>query len=233
MTKPSSSRQVLQMRILLAANDSWIADATRLLEEEGFELADARSGASLLRAVMGQRHDLVVLDLDLLPDSFTALRRLGRAHPHLPVVVVSARADLPTKLLCFEFGALDYLVKPYSDDEFAARIRAQLRVAGSSRGVLTAGRLALDVTARQARIDREVIDLTERECQLLRCLIRNAGKLVTRESLLAEIWGRTFDGGSNVLDACVLRLRKKLGPRVPITTIRRVGYRLASESPAS
>jgi two-component system, OmpR family, response regulator len=218
------------MRILLAGNDSCIAEATRALDQEGFELAGARSGASLLRAVKAVRHDLVVLDLDSLPDSIAVLRRLGRAHPRLPVVVVSARTDLPTKLLCFEFGALDYLVKPYSNDELAARIRAQLRVAGSNSGVLIAGRLILDVTAREARIDREVIDLTERECQLLHCFIRNAGKLVTRESLLAEVWGRTFDSGSNVLDACVLRLRKKLGPCVPITTIRRVGYRLTTEA---
>lgn len=93
-----------------------------------------------------------------------------------------------------------------------------------------AGRLALDVTARQARIGRKAVDLTEHEFQLLHCFVRNAGEVLTREQLLAEVWGRTSGSGSNVVDACVLRLRKKLGPTAPIKTVRRAGYRLSVDA---
>jgi DNA-binding response OmpR family regulator len=132
--------------------------------------------------------------------------------------------------VCFELGARDYLVKPYAPEELGARNRAHLRIAGGSGGVFKAGRLALDVTARQARIGRKVVDLTEREFQLLHCFVRNAGQVMTREQLLAEVWGRTSDSRSNVVDACVLRLRKKLGPTAPIKTVRRAGYRLSFDA---
>jgi DNA-binding response OmpR family regulator len=94
--------------------------------------------------------------------------------------------------------------------------------------VLKAGRVALDVTARQARIGRKVVDLTEREFQLLHCLVRNAGEVLTREQLLAEVWAAA--SRSNVFDACVGRLRKKLGPTAPIRTVHRAGYRLSVDT---
>jgi DNA-binding response OmpR family regulator len=200
-----------------------------LLEQEGFEVESA-PGAGLLQAMDAARYDLVLLDLDLTPDCLTLLRRLGRAHAGLPIVVLSTRSDLPTKLLCFELGALDYLVKPYAPEELGARLRAHLRIAGGSGDVLKAGRLALDVRARQARIGRKVVDLTGREFQLLHAFVRNPGQVMTRKQLLAEVWGRTSDPGSNVVDANVLRLRKKLGPTAPIKTVRGAGYRLSVDA---
>jgi DNA-binding response OmpR family regulator len=218
------------MRILVAEAKHRRVGISRLLEQEGFEVETARGGAGFLETVEAAPHDLVLLDLDFTPDCLPLLGRLARAHPALPIVVVSTRTDLPTKLRCFELGALDYLVKPYAPEELGARIRAHLRISGGSGGVLSAGRLALDVTARQARIGRKVVDLTEREFQLLNCFVRNAGEVVTREQLLAEVWGRTPDSCSNVVDVCVLRLRKKLRPTVPITTVRRLGYRLSVDA---
>ena len=159
------------------------------------------------------------------------LRELQRTQPELPVVVVSARSDLPTKLRAFGLGADDYLTKPFSFDELVARIHARLRRpagADGGDGTLIAGSLTLDVARRKAQIDGAAVDLTDREFRLLHHLLLHAGEVVTRESILSEVWGYNFDPRSNVVDVCVRRLRKKLGPRAPIETVRHVGYRVAA-----
>jgi DNA-binding response OmpR family regulator len=143
---------------------------------------------------------------------------------------LSARADLPTKLRGFDLGASDYVSKPVALDELLARVRVQLRRsrpeddATSVRG----GRLVLDLARRQARLDDVVCDLSDREFRLLHHLVLHAGEVISRERLLAEVWGYSFDPGSNVVEVCVRRLRKKLGPDAPIETVRHAGYRLAA-----
>jgi DNA-binding response OmpR family regulator len=218
------------MRILVVEDEPRIlAFVTRRLEAEGFFVDSAGDGAAALEAVGRARPDLVVLDL-LLPriDGLTVLKQLAREHPTLPVVILSARADVPTKLRGFELGACDYLGKPFSPDELVARIRAHLRVAGENCGLLESGALTLDLARHQVLLGSTVIDLTEREFQLLHHLVRHAGEVVSRDRLLAEVWGYSFDPGSNLVDVCIRRLRKKLGPQTSIETIRHAGYRLAA-----
>ena len=131
-------------------------------------------------------------------------------------------------MLSFHLGATDYLSKPFSFDELVARVRIQLRH-GSSEDASTVriGRLELDLARRRARVEDTVADLSDREFRLLYHLVTHAGEVVSRERLLSEVWGYSFDPGSNVVDVCVRRLRKKLGPASSIETVRHAGYRLA------
>jgi two-component system, OmpR family, response regulator len=146
------------------------------------------------------------------------------------VVIVSARSDLPTKLRGFGLGASDYLSKPFSFDELLARVRVQLRQArrGDDGHILRAGSLLLDLARRQAQIGVVETQLSDREFRLLHHLVEHQGEIVSRERLLSEVWGYHFDPCSNVVDVCVRRLRKKLGPGAPIETIRHAGYRLSA-----
>jgi DNA-binding response OmpR family regulator len=220
------------MRILVIEDEPRILSfLVRGLEGEGFSVASAVHGAAGLERARADPPDLVVLDL-LLPglDGLTVLRELKRDRPELPVVILSARADLPTKLRGFELGASDYLAKPFALVELIARVRAQLRQSHwtGDTNTVRAGALALDLARRQARLGALVTDLSDREFRLLHHLVLHAGEVLSRERLLADVWGYSFDPGSNVVEVCVRRLRKKLGPEAPIETVRHAGYRLVA-----
>jgi len=218
------------MRILVVEDEPRILSfVARGLDSEGYVVDGAPDGAIALRRLEDVAYDLVVLDL-LLPrvDGLTVLRELARRGVET-AVVVPARGDLPTKLRGFELGACDYIVKPFALDELLARVRVQLRRRDELRSdasVLRVGRLELSVTRRQARLGELAVDLSEREFRLLHHLAVHAGEVLSRERLLADVWGYHFDPGSNVVDVCIRRLRKKLGANAPIATIRHAGYRL-------
>jgi DNA-binding response OmpR family regulator len=220
------------MRILVIEDEPRIlAFLVRGLEAEGFGVDSATEGVTGLERARRLRPDAVILDL-LLPgmDGLTLLRELKSAQPELPVVILSARSDLATKLRGFELGASDYVSKPFALDELIARVRVQARHAGWPGGdgnLLRAGDLVLDLARRQARAGAVAADLSDREFRLLHHLMLHVDEVVSRERLLAEVWGYHFDPGSNVVDVCVRRLRKKLGAALPIQTVRHAGYRLA------
>jgi DNA-binding response OmpR family regulator len=220
------------MRILVVEDEARIlAFLTRGLEAEGYTVVAADNGRDGLALAASGAWDLVVLDL-LLPglSGLQVLRELHRTRPRLPVLILSARSDLQTKLRGFELGATDYVAKPFALDELLARVRVQLRVTRpiEDEHLLQAGRVALDLARRQARIGELVTDLSDREFRLLHHMLLHVGEVVSRERLLAEVWGYGFDPGSNVVDVCVRRLRQKLGPEAPIETVRNAGYRLAA-----
>jgi DNA-binding response OmpR family regulator len=221
------------MRILLIEDETRIqAFVRRGLEAEGYGVVTADDGPDGLTLARSGEWDLVVLDL-LLPgmNGLRVLQELHRHRPQLPVVVLSARGDLRTKLKGFELGATDYVSKPFALDELLARIRVQLRRTvppGDDEHVLHAGRVLLDLARRQARVGDLVTDLSDREFRLLHHLLLHVGEVISRERLLADVWGYDFDPGSNVVDVCVRRLRQKLGPDAHIETIRHAGYRLAA-----
>jgi DNA-binding response OmpR family regulator len=202
----------------------------RGLETEGFAVRGARDGREGLQLALAEAYDLVLLDL-LLPevDGLTLLRELAQRRSDLPVVIVSARSDVQTKLKGFGLGACDYLTKPFSFDELLARIRVHLRKSAQNGedGLVHAGRITLDLARRQAAVDGRMAHLSEREFRLLHQLAGAPGEVFSRERLLSEVWGYHFDPGSNVVDVCVRRLRAKLGPDAPIETVRHAGYRLA------
>src|SRR5437763_5310332 len=226
------SRGEVGVRILVIEDEARIqAFLARGLEAEGYTVMAAGDGREGLDLATGARWDLVVLDL-LLPglNGLQVLRELQRTKPELPVVILSARGDVPTKLRGFELGATDYVAKPFSLDELLARIRVRLRGAASfgDEHVLRGGNVVLDVARRQAGVGERTADLSDREFRPRHHLRVHGGEVVSRERLLAEVWGYDFDPGSNVVEVCVRRLRHKLGPDAAIETVRNAGYRLAT-----
>ncbi|HEY5427941.1 MAG TPA: response regulator transcription factor [Solirubrobacteraceae bacterium] len=220
------------MRILVLEDEARIrAFLARAFEAEGFAVDVVGDGEQGLALALVGSYEFVILDL-LLPglDGLEVLRVLHEERPQLPVLILSARSDLATKLQGFELGAVDYLAKPFSLEELLARARVQLRRAHrvDPGTVLHAGELALDVTRRQARVGEIVTDLPDREFRLLHFLMLHAGEVVSRQRLLSEVWGFDFDPRSNVVDVCVRRLRRQLGPAAPIETVRNAGYRAAA-----
>jgi DNA-binding response OmpR family regulator len=220
------------MRILVIEDEPRIlAFLARGLEAEGFTVDGAPDGPAGLQRTAHGSYDLVILDL-LLPglDGLAVLHELQRMRPELPVVIVSARSDLDTKLRGFGLGACDYLSKPFSFDELLARVRAQLRRGrpGEKGSGVRAGLLSLDVARREAKLGDVVAALSDREFRLLHHLVLHEGEVVSRERLLADVWGYHFDPRSNVVEVCIRRLRQKLGADAPIETVRHGGYRLTA-----
>src|SRR5438552_16932285 len=183
---------LLAMRILVIEDEPRILGfLARGLEADGFAVDAARNGAEGLKRARRDNYDLVLLDL-LLPglDGLTVLHELNRARPDLPVMIVSARSDLPTKLRGFGLGAADYLSKPFSFDELIARIRVQLRRAkqGDDGHVVRAGTLVLDLARREAHLGPVTAQLSAREFRVLHHLLEHRGEVISRERLLPEVW---------------------------------------------
>jgi two-component system copper resistance phosphate regulon response regulator CusR len=220
------------MRVLVVEDEARIrAFIARAFEAEGFAVDVAGDGDEGLARALSGSYDLMILDL-LLPgrDGLATLAELQRLRSELPVLILSARSDLPTKLRGFELGAVDYVAKPFSLDELLARARVALRRATVTEDGkrVRVGRLELDLARRQALIDGRAADLSDREFRLLHFLMLHVGQVVSRERLLSEVWGYDFDPRSNVVDVCVRRLRRRLGPDAPIETVRNAGYRAAA-----
>ncbi|HEV2591781.1 MAG TPA: response regulator transcription factor, partial [Gaiellaceae bacterium] len=172
---------------------------------------------------------LVVLDLQLPRlDGFRLLEEVHARRPGLPVLILSARTDVPTRLKGFDLGAIDFVAKPFSFEELVARVRVHLRKDDAAPSTISTGSLTLDLARRTVSANGKTADLSDREFKLLYHLATHAGEIVSRERLLSEVWGYSFDPGSNVVDVCVRRLRTKLGAPSPIETVRHAGYRLAA-----
>jgi DNA-binding response OmpR family regulator len=218
------------MRILVIEDEPRILGFLQVgLEAEGFAVDGAADGVDGYALARGESYELVILDLRLPRlDGLRVLEKLRRCRPELPVLILSARSDLPTKLESFRLGATDYLSKPFSFDELVARVRVHLRhTSEDDASNVRVGGVELDLARRRVTVDGVSADLSDREFRLLYHLVSHAGEIVSRERLLSEVWGYSFDPGSNVVDVCIRRLRKKLGPASPIETVRHAGYRLA------
>jgi DNA-binding response OmpR family regulator len=220
------------MRILVVEDEARIRSfLARAFEVEGFTVDVVPDGEHGLARALAGSYECVILD-PLLPgrDGLNILEELQLHRPGLPVLILPARSDIATKLRGFELGAVDYLAKPFSLDELLARARVHLRRAhGADDGTtIRAGRLALDLVRRQARVGKIVVDLPDREFHLLRLLMLHAGEVISRQRLLSEVWGPNSNPRSNVVDVCVRRLRRRLGPNAPIQTVRNRGYRAAT-----
>jgi DNA-binding response OmpR family regulator len=228
-THTASGAEVTGARLLVVDDEQRILDfVARGLRAEGYAVDVARDGQAGLDAALSNRYDLVILDL-LMPhlDGRQVLRRLLERKPGQAVLILSALSDTPTKVETLEFGAEDYLAKPFSLAELLARVRARLRaVARSGAGQVRVGRMSLDLVRREAEMGGGPIPLSERESLLLRELMQTPGRVQSKERLLSAVWGYHFEPGSNVVDVYVGRLRSKLGPDV-IATVRGRGYLLA------
>jgi DNA-binding response OmpR family regulator len=216
-------------RILVADDEPKIRSFVgRALNAAGYDTDFADDGAVALRVARENRYDLVILDL-VMPevDGRRALRELLASRPGQPVIVLSCVADVTAKVEMLDLGAQDYLTKPFALAELIARVKARLRaeLAHPPGEVIRAGGIALDVSHMTADVGQGPVSLTKLEFMLLRELADHVGQSVSKGKLLASVWGYDFDPGSNVIDACVWRLRSKLGYDL-IKTVRGEGYQL-------
>ncbi len=200
------------------------------LVADGYDVATVGDGEAALSRLAAANPDLVVLDL-LLPgiDGLDVLAALRERRPSLPVIVLSARRDVATKVAALRGGACDYMVKPFSFDELLERIRihAQIRRGVAGEPVLRAADLSLDLRARTVDVGEGPVALTDREFRLLEQLVRNAGIVVSRPRLLSAVWGYSHEPETNVVDVSIRRLRRKVGQDC-IETVRGAGYRVAA-----
>jgi DNA-binding response OmpR family regulator len=226
-------------RVVLIEDESDIAEAiTYQLEKVGFQVRVARTGEEGLEAVR-RGADLVLLDLNLPGmDGLEVCRMIRRqsASAQLPIIIVSARADEVDRVLGLEMGADDYMVKPFSLKELAARCRAALRRADSGGEPLEGyhdENFDIEFDAFLLRYRGAEVRLTHKEFELFRRLVERPGRVLTREGLLTRVWGHDADVDTRSIDAHIRRLRQKLGPaRHHVETVVGVGYRFVIQPPA-
>lgn len=222
-------------RVLIVEDEPALADSIRYgLEREGYECTVLSDGLRAVDYVRSWRPDLILLDL-MLPgmpgtDVCREIRQLGQT----PIVMVTAKDSEADKVLGLELGADDYITKPFSMRELIARVRAVMRrrspVDGEERpAFIAAGPVVMDTERHEVRVRDEVVELPPKEFALLEVLVRKVGKLLTRETLIAQVWGDDYYGDTRTLDVHVKRLRGKIeeDPRNPVhlRTVRGLGYR--------
>jgi DNA-binding response OmpR family regulator len=221
------------MRVLVVEDEARVASfIAKGLEGAGFVTEVASTGLGALESVRRWgAPDLILLDVGLPDiDGFEVLAGLRKTHSEVPIIMLTARGDVPSRVRGLDLGADDYLAKPFDFDELVARIRAQLRHGKQPQAsVIEAGDLHLDLKTRKARRGDKSTDLTSREFALLEFLMRHEGQVLSRSQILGSVWGYGFDPQSNVVDVYVGYLRGKLdrpGEDTMIETIRGGGYRL-------
>ena len=217
-------------RILVVEDEEGIAEFIRRgLVLTGYEVDVAYDGETALAAAREQMPDLVILDL-MLPgiDGVEVCRRL-RAASDVPIVVLTARDAVSDKVQGLDAGADDYLTKPFAFDELLARVRAALRRGVPSEEALKVGDLVVRPASRDVERAGRLIELTAREYDLLEFLVRNAGKVVDKQTIFEKVWGYDFEVESDAIKVYVRYLRKKLngpGETDLIHAVRGVGYML-------
>lgn len=225
-------------RVLVVDDEPNIVDVVSMaLRFHGFEVASAATGEEALAAVTAFRPQLMVLDV-MLPDmeGFEVAQRLGAERGQVPIIFLTARDAAEDKLRGLTTGGDDYMTKPFSLEELLARVRNLLRragVGGAQDSVLRFEDLELDEDTREVHRDGEPIDLTATEYRLLRYLLVNPRRVLTRAQILDHVWDYDFGGDARVLETYISYLRKKLDQHGPslIHTVRGVGYALRAPRP--
>lgn len=217
------------MNILLIEDDAALSSALcKALAERGFVVNAVARGQLGLNAIMTDVPDVVILDLGLPDlDGITVLKRIREYHRDLPVLLLTARDSLDDKVAGLDSGADDYLTKPFDMAELLARLRVlERRRSTAKTSVIRIGAVALDTARGLVSVDDMPVDLPRREFMLLRVLMENAGKVLTRGSLESRLYSWGEEVASNTVEVHVHHLRKKLGADF-IRTVRGVGYRVA------
>ncbi|MEQ2456913.1 response regulator transcription factor [Flavonifractor hominis] len=224
-------------RILLVEDEEKLARMVELeLKYEGYEVEKAFDGRTGLERALSGEFDLILLDI-MLPalSGMEVLRRLRREQ-QTPVIMLTARDTVVDKVTGLDMGADDYITKPFAIEELLARIRAALRKrpaqAAAPTNRLCAGPLVMDTDRHEVEVDGQGVELTRREFDLLRYLLENKEKVISRESLLDHVWGFDFVGETNAVDVYIRFLRAKIDERFGIKlihTVRGVGYVIREE----
>jgi two-component system OmpR family response regulator len=228
LTRPDGS----PLRVLVVDDEVNIAELVGMaLRYEGFEVSSAHTGAKAVSAARSFTPDAVVLDM-MLPDfdGLEVLRRMRSADPDVPVLFLTARDAVEDRVAGLTAGGDDYVTKPFSLEELVARLRGLMRRAGARRAdstsVLTVGDLELDEDSREVRRAGDEITLTATEFELLRFLMRNPKRVLSKAQILDRVWNYDFGGQANVVELYISYLRKKVdaGRQPMIHTMRGAGY---------
>ena len=237
------------VRVLLAEDEESFVDALVIgLTNEGFRVIVARDGIEALRLYEETDPDILLLDLMLPKLSGIDVCRTVRARSRVPIIMVTAKGTEIDTVVALEMGADDYVTKPYRLRELVARMRAVLRRAPGgpdavevggivdveNEGVWEASGIKMDFDQRRAFVRGEEVHLRRKEFELLRLLVENSGRVLTRDVLIDRVWGTDYIGDTKTLDVHIKRLRSRIeaDPSTPtlITTVRGVGYRFAGLS---
>ena len=233
MTKKLPNEQ--RASVLIVEDEESFIDALTIgLDREGFDVKIARDGQQALAIFAKATFDVVLLDLMLPKMSGLDVCRSMRATSNVPIIIVSAKGEEVDMVLMLEMGADDYVTKPYRLRELVARIRAVLRRRQRPDQVeideeISLGNIRMDIDARRCFVNGDEIKLRKKEFALLRLLLENPGRVLTREVLIDRVWGSDYVGDTKTLDVHIKRLRTLIEdePKNPthITTVRGVGYR--------
>jgi two-component system, OmpR family, response regulator len=228
LTRPDGT----PVRVLVVDDEMNIAELISMaLRYEGWDISTAHTGNKAVRQAKDQRPDAIVLDV-MLPDidGFEVLRRIRANQPEVPVLFLTARDAVEDRVAGLTAGGDDYVTKPFSIEELVARLRGLMRRAGARRAdaanVLTVGDLSLDEDSREVRRGDDEIVLTATEFELLRFLMRNPRRVMSKAQILDRVWNYDFGGQANVVELYISYLRKKIDQgRAPmIHTMRGAGY---------
>ncbi|MDH7524578.1 MAG: response regulator transcription factor [Peptococcaceae bacterium] len=223
-------------KILVIEDEAKIARFVQLeLEHEGYAVQLEQDGRSGLEKALSGDYDLIILDV-MLPslNGMEVLRRL-RQSSEVPVIMLTAKGDIMDRVMGLDSGADDYMVKPFAIEELLARIRTAFKrntTSPAKQEIIRTGRLCLDVRKRTATYDGEQLGLTKTEFDLLKYLMQNKEIVLTRDTILEEVWGYDYAGETNIVDVYIRYLRSKIDDRYNtrfIHTVRGVGYQLKNE----
>ena len=217
----------MRMRLLVVEDEKKLNDLiTKKLEKEYYGVDSCFDGEEAVRYVEGTEYDAIILDI-MLPklDGFEVIKRIRVKKNKVPILLLTARDNIDDKVKGLDYGADDYLVKPFIFEELMARIRVLLR--RNSGNIVTIANLKVDLDAKTVFRDEVLIKLSGREYSILEYLIRNKGKILPRERIEDHIWNYEYEGGTNVIDVYIRYLRKKIDdsytPKL-IHTVRGLGY---------
>ena len=223
------------MRILVAEDEKAL---NRILVKQftklGYSVDSCFDGESVFDFLAGATYDAIVLDV-MMPkkDGFTVLCEMRKQNNSTPVIFLTAKTEINDRVYGLDLGANDYLIKPFSFDELAARVRMITRDSkGNSTNIFSVGDLTVDIKSREVKRGSVKIELSAREFSILEVLIRNAGTVMSREKIESGVWNYDYEGGTNVIDVYIRYLRKKIDDgyeKKLIHTVRGVGYVLREE----
>ena len=218
------------MRILVAEDEKAL---NRILVKQftklGYSVDSCFDGESVFDFLAGAKYDAIVMDV-MMPkkDGFQVLTEMRSMKDSTPVIFLTAKTEINDRVYGLDLGANDYLIKPFSFEELAARVRMITRDSkGNSTNIFTVGDLNVDVKSHEVKRAGKKIDLSAREYSILEALIRNAGTVMTREKIESTVWNYDYEGGTNVIDVYIRYLRKKIDDGFDaklIHTVRGVGY---------
>lgn len=220
----------MAMRVLVVDDEpginDLICDALRLT---GYETSSAAHGMEALRILREESIDLAIIDVNMpTMDGYELLERMRSSGFQTPAIVLTARSDKEATRTSFGLGADDFVRKPFGIEELTLRVAAVLRRSrpAAPEALRTVGAISIDVDAHEVTCDGDVVELSPTEFRLLLVLVENAGRVLSREQLLDQVWGLAHGAESSTVETYVSYLRRKLGEHLPLRTVRGVGYQL-------